>query len=89
MVGPTCDGGTAPDGGPEPASPTTYGDMPAYKTLKFWAVAVLTLLGLTLASGIVVEGSKVAEVMGWVVTLLVSLGFRGWVPSKDDGPTEV
>lgn len=51
-----------------------------YKTYQFWVVAILTVLGLTMSSGVVMEGSKAAEVIGWLVTLLGSLGLRGWKP---------
>jgi hypothetical protein len=54
---------------------------PAYKTKQFWAVAVLTLLGLVGASGVVMDGSRIDEVIGWVVTVFSSLGLRGWGPS--------
>lgn len=53
---------------------------PAYKTLQFWAVLVLTNVGLLLASGLVLPGA-VASVVGWVVTVLSALGYKGWEKS--------
>ena len=49
----------------------------AYKTLQFWAVLVLTNIGLVLASGLVLPGAA-ASVVGWVVTVLSALGYKGW-----------
>lgn len=50
----------------------------AYKTWQFWVTAVLTVCGLATASGAVVDGSKAAEVIGWLVTMFAALGLRGW-----------
>lgn len=56
-----------------------------YKTLKFWATAILTLLGLTLASGVVdPTESKVDEAIGWVTAMAALLGFSGWKPGTDE-----
>ena len=61
---------------------------PVYKTFGFWAVVALTNVGLLLASGIVLPGVA-AQVVGWVMTVLTSLGYKGWVkpadPAKTDG----
>lgn len=57
--------------------------MKPYKTKQFWIVAVLTLLGLLGASGLVLDDS-IAKVIGWVVSMFGALGFRGWLPSPTD-----
>lgn len=57
-----------------------------YKTFRFWAVVVLTAAGLTAVSGAIPMDGYVDEVIGWLVTFLTSLGYRGWVPSKDEQP---
>ncbi len=48
---------------------------PAYKTTKFWATTVLTLVGLLLTSGVALPG-VVTQVIGGLTTLLAALGFR-------------
>ena len=48
---------------------------PAYKTTKFWALVVLTNIGLLLTSGVVLPGG-LAMGIGWVVTLLTALGYK-------------
>lgn len=53
--------------------------VPAYRTLTFWAAFVLTNVGLLFASGLVLP-SVVAQVIGWIVTVLGALGFKGWTP---------
>lgn len=53
---------------------------PAYKTPAFIATAVATLLGLTLASGLVLPDHTAAHVVGWVLTILSTLGYKPWAP---------
>lgn len=52
---------------------------PAYKTVGFWAVVAMTNIGLVLASGLVLP-NVAAQVVGWVVTILTALGYKGWKP---------
>lgn len=58
---------------------------PAYKTLGFWATVVLTNVGLLLASGAVIGGT-VASLIGWAVTVLSALGYKGWQKAPDALP---
>ena len=53
-----------------------------YKTLGFWAVVVLTNIGLLLASGLILP-SAAAQVVGWIVTVLTALGYKGWQKQAD------
>jgi len=55
-------------------------NLTALKSLRFWAVLVLTNVAIASASGVVMEGSDVAKIIGWAVAVLASLGFRSWVP---------
>ena len=57
-----------------------------YKTVRFWAVVVLTLAGLTAVSGAIPMDGKVDEGIGWLVTLLTALGFKGWTPPSEEKP---
>jgi small-conductance mechanosensitive channel len=57
--------------------------IPAYKTVKFWAVTVLTLCGLATASEALVSVPDAVQVVAWVVTLGAALGFRSWGPVAD------
>lgn len=47
---------------------------PPYKTRKFWITASVVLLGLVMASGLFHEGSTVSKTIGWLITVLSSLG---------------
>lgn len=55
-------------------------DKPAYKTVAFWATVVLTSVGFLMGSGLIVEGSTVYQVVGWLVTILSALGYKAWGP---------
>lgn len=55
---------------------------PAYKTTKFWALVLMTNIGLLLTSGVVLPGT-VAVAIGWVVTVLTALGFKTLPPPVD------
>ena len=48
---------------------------PGYKTTEFWLSAIATIVGLVLASGLIVEGSSVARIVGGVVAVLAALGY--------------
>ena len=48
---------------------------PGYKTTEFWLSTAAMLLGVVFASGVIVEGSIVAQVAGIAATVLGSLGY--------------
>lgn len=50
-----------------------------------YAAIVLSVIGVLLASGQIVEGSTVAVVLGFIVTILTTLGFKP-VPVKPVTP---
>ena len=56
-------------------------NLTALKSLQFWAVLVLTNVAIASASGVVMEGSDAAKIIGWAVAVLSALGFRSWVPA--------
>jgi hypothetical protein len=50
-------------------------DKPGYKTTEFWLTTVATLAGIVLASGLIVEGSTAAQIVGGVLAVLSQLGY--------------
>ena len=46
-----------------------------YKSTEFWLSSVAAIAGLLLASGILIEGSQVAQIVGGVVSVLATLGY--------------
>ena len=52
-----------------------------------YAAIVLSVIGVLLASGQVVEGSTFAVVLGFIVTILTTLGFKP-VPVKPEPAPE-
>jgi len=59
--------------------------IPAYKTLKFWLLTIVTLIGLASASDIVNEGSQVQHIFGWIVAVISTM--FGVSTGKPAGPT--
>lgn len=54
----------------------------ALKSIRFWAVLVLTNISIAAASGVIMDGSQVAQILGWAVAVLSGLGFRSWAPKE-------
>lgn len=54
---------------------------PAYKTLGFWMTLILTNASLLLVSGIVLPGT-VSQIVGWVVAVATSLGYKALKPAE-------
>lgn len=48
---------------------------PGYKTTEFWLTVAANLIGATLASGLVVEGSQLAQGLGLATVVLSNLGY--------------
>ena len=46
-----------------------------YKTTEFWFILATNLFGATLASGLVAEGSTIAEILGVAMIILGNLGY--------------
>lgn len=63
----------------DPVTPATTtpvtGPKSGYRTTEFWLSAVATLLGVILASGAVLEGGVVAQIVGGLLSVLSSLGY--------------
>lgn len=47
-------------------------NLAALKSIKVWIGLVVAIAGVLVAQGVVVEGSTISEVVGWVVALLGS-----------------
>lgn len=50
---------------------------PGWKTTEFWLSALASIVGLLMASGIVGDGSIVAQALGMIATALASAGYAG------------
>ena len=50
---------------------------PGYKTTEFWLSLIATILGFVMASGLVIEGSQVAQYIGGAMAILAQLGYTG------------
>ncbi len=48
---------------------------PGYKTTEFWLTAIAELVGLLLASGVLVAGSMIAKIVGGAIAVLAALGY--------------
>lgn len=48
---------------------------PGYKTTEFWLTLIATVIGATVASGILVEGSMLAQILGIALVALSNLGY--------------
>lgn len=46
-----------------------------YKTTEFWFSAIAAIVSFLLASGVVAEGSQVAEIIGYVGGALTAMGY--------------
>jgi len=63
-------------------------DKPGYKTTEFWLSLLAMLLGALMASGVIAEGSTVAQILGIVLAGLAQLGYtagRAQVKSANSG----
>lgn len=49
---------------------------PGYKTTEFWLTAVASLVGLTLASGLIPVDSEVFKIVGFAGAILGSMGYQ-------------
>lgn len=61
---------------------------PGYKTTEFWLSLIATVLGFVMASGLVIEGSQVAQYIGGAMAILAQLGYTGsrTIQKKNAGP---
>lgn len=57
---------------------------PAYKTLKFWLLTVVTLIGLASASDLVNEGGQVQHILGWIVAVISTMFGVSTKPAAGD-----
>lgn len=55
-------------------------DKPQYKTLSFWMTVAMTTVGFLLGSGLIVEGSTIWQVVGFLTTVGSALGYKAWGP---------
>jgi len=46
-----------------------------YKTTEFWLSFAAMILGALMASGVIVEGSMAAQIIGGVMAILAQLGY--------------
>jgi hypothetical protein len=44
------------------------------KTFGFWGAIIVAVLGVLLSQGVVVEGSTVFTIVGWLMSLIGSIG---------------
>lgn len=56
------------------------------KTLRFWLTAIPTLVGLALTSGLVLHGTTVDQVVGWVLAIVGILGGHSLPAPTTDQP---
>lgn len=49
----------------------------ALKSWKTWAAVVVALIGVLTASGVILDGSTAAHVVGYVLTLLAAISGHG------------
>lgn len=50
-------------------------EKPGYKTTEFWLTTVMAVCGILMASGIVIEGSQAAQIIGGIISALTTLGY--------------
>jgi hypothetical protein len=48
---------------------------PGYRTTEFWLSAAAAAVGLLMASGLLVEGSALAQSVGLIATALSAMGY--------------
>lgn len=48
---------------------------PGYKTTEFWLSSLATVIGILAASGVIVEGSQLNQIVGLAASVLASLGY--------------
>ena len=51
------------------------GVKPGYRTTEFYLSTAAAICGILMASGVIVEGSTAATIVGGVITVLASLGY--------------
>jgi hypothetical protein len=44
------------------------------KKASFWVAVLLSLAGLAVSQGLVVDGSTASEIVGWIMTIVGSFG---------------
>lgn len=59
----------------------------ALKSPKLWIVLVLTNIAIATSAGVILDGSKAAQVIAWVVQVLGVLGYRSWNPPAAEDTT--
>ena len=60
-------------------------EKPGYKTSEFWLTIAAFIVSALMASGVAVEGSVLAQVIGFASATLAALGYtaaRGFVKGK-------
>lgn len=53
------------------------------KSYKLWIAVAVAIVGVLLSKGVIVEGSQLSEIVGWLVALLGGAG-AGAVATKSD-----
>jgi hypothetical protein len=48
---------------------------PGFKSTEFWLSVVAAIAGLLMASGVLIEGSIVTQIVGGVIAILSGLGY--------------
>lgn len=56
-------------------------EKPAFKTTEYWAHAIAQIAGLVMASGAIVEGSQMAQIIGLVITVAAAMS-NGFLRTK-------
>jgi hypothetical protein len=49
---------------------------PGWKTTEFWLSLIATVCGILMASGAIVPGSQIAQIIGGVMSVLAVLGYQ-------------
>jgi hypothetical protein len=57
------------------------------KTTGFWVTAVTVIAGLMISSGLVLDGSKVDMIIGWIMSIAGVLGGHQLAAPKAAEPT--
>ena len=60
---------------------------PGYKTTEFWLSTVATVCGILMASGVIVEGSQAATIVGGILAALSTIGYSA-ARAKDKAAAE-
>lgn len=60
----------------------------ALKNIKFWLAFLITNLAIASASGVILPETQAAQIVGWIVAVLGTLGYRAWVPAVTAESTE-